>query len=162
MNKLIVAQNGSYTISTDKATFDLGIIHRYLSEESYWAKNISPDLVQKSIDHSLCFGVFDNSIQIGFARVITDTTSFAYLADVFIVPAYRGRGLSKWLMTTIHSHPDLQGLRRWLLITRDAHGLYSQFGWEPVPQNLTARIMQIHNPDIYLDPNLKEPDQGAE
>lgn len=126
------------------------MIHRYLSEDSYWAKNIPVELVRKSVGHSLCFGVFEAESQIGFARVITDTASFAYLADVFILPDHRGKGLSKWLMKTIHAHPDLQGLRRWLLFTSDAHGLYSQFGWERVPDNFTRRIMQIHNPDIYL------------
>jgi GNAT superfamily N-acetyltransferase len=150
MNKSVIAQNGVYFITTDRDAMDIGMIHRYLSEDSYWAKNIPVELVRKSVGHSLCFGVFETESQIGFARVITDTTSFAYLADVFILPDHRGKGLSKWLMKTIHAHPDLQGLRRWLLFTSDAHGLYSQFGWEQVPDNFTGRIMQIHNPNIYL------------
>ncbi len=152
MNKSMHNQNEDYTISTDVTSFDIEMIHRYLSEESYWAKNIPIELVRKSIQNALCFGVFLFGKQVGFARVITDKASFAYLGDVFILPEHRGRGLSKWLMTTIHAHPDLQGLRRWLLFTSDAHGLYSQFGWQPVPEQFTDRIMQIHNPDIYLPP----------
>jgi GNAT superfamily N-acetyltransferase len=150
MNNSVIAQNAVYSITTDPDAMDIATIHRYLSEESYWAKHIPIALVQKSIRHSLCFGVFDGNKQIGFARVITDQTCFAYLADVFILPAYRGQGLSKWLMGTIHAHPDLQGLRRWMLFTKDAHGLYSQFGWEQMPDHLTSRIMQIHHPDVYL------------
>ncbi len=152
MNKSVLSQKDNYTISTDTAIFDIETIHRYLSEESYWAKNIPIELVRKSIQNSLCFGVFAFDKQVGFARVITDKASFAYLGDVFILPEHRGRGLSKWLMETIHAYPDLQGLRRWLLFTSDAHGLYSQFGWQPVPEQFTHRIMQIHNPDIYLPP----------
>jgi len=162
MNKSAIAQNGVYTIITQREAMDIPMIHRYLSEESYWAKNILITLVQKSIDHSLCFGIFEADQQIGFARVITDQTSFAYLADVFVLPAYRGRGLSKWLMETIHAYPDLQGLRRWLLFTRDAHGLYSQFGWEQVPDSITSRIMQLHHPDIYLQTNNSQPGAATE
>lgn len=150
MNKTTIAHKDDYIISTDTDIFDIEMIHQYLSEVSYWAKNIPSELVRKSMRYSLCFGVFEAGRQIGFARVITDRASFAYLGDVFILPAYRGRGLSKWLMQTIHAHPDLQGLRRWLLFTSDAHGLYRQFGWEQVPEHLTHRIMQIHHPDIYL------------
>lgn len=150
MNRSLQSQKDNYTISTDTTIFDIETIHRYLSEESYWAKNIPVELVRKSIQNSLCFGIFLFDKQVGFARVITDKASFAYLGDVFVLPEHRGRGLSKWLMETIHAYPDLQGLRRWLLFTSDAHGLYSQFGWQPVPEQLTHRIMQIHNPDIYL------------
>jgi len=158
MNKSVIAQNGSYYITTDRSAMDIITIHRYLSEESYWAKNIPIELVQKSINHSLCFGIFDTGKQIGFARVITDQTSFAYLADVFILPEYRGKGLSKWLVATIHEYPDLQGLRRWMLMTMDAHGLYSQFGWEQVPDSLVSRIMQIHNPNIYTSAKEQAPE----
>lgn len=158
MNKSAIAQNGSYTITTDRDAMDIITIHRYLSEESYWAKNIPIELVQQSINHSLCFGVFEAEKQIGFARVITDQTSFAYLADVFILPEHRGKGLSKWLVATIHAHPDLQGLRRWMLMTMDAHGLYRQFGWEQVPDNLVSRIMQIHKPNIYTSATEQAPE----
>ena len=106
------------------------------------------EIVQRAIEHSLCFGVYHLSQQVGFARLITDYTTFADLADVFIVEAYRGQGLSKWLVESILKHPDVQGLRRWMLATRDAHGLYRQFGFEPLDD--PSRFMQITNLDIYL------------
>src|SRR5258708_3876155 len=137
---------GDFTISTDRARLDLGVIHGFLSE-SYWAKGVSIDIVQRSIEHSLCFGVYYLKQQVGFARLITDYTTFAYLADVFIVEAYWGQGLSKWLMESILKHPDVQGLRRWMLATRDAHGLYKQFGFETLTD--PSRIMQIVDLDIY-------------
>lgn len=127
---------GEYIISTDKSKLDVDVIHNYLCNESYWAKNIPVELVQKSIDGSCCFGLFakENPAlkQIGFARVISDCATFGYLADVFILEAYRGKGLSKWLMETIMNYPGLQGLRRWLLATKDAHGLYTKFGFLPL------------------------------
>jgi GNAT superfamily N-acetyltransferase len=122
-----------FIISTDKSKLDVGIIHNYLCNESYWAKNISVKIVQQSIEGSYCFGLYvtENTIlkQVGFARVITDCATFGYLADVFVLESYRGKGLSKWLMEIIMNCPGLQGLRRWLLATKDAHGLYSQFGF---------------------------------
>ena len=150
MNSFQTITGEEYFISTDIDKMDVDTIHRYLSESSYWAKGIPKELVGKSIKYSLCFGVFSGDEQVGFARVVTDRTSFAYLGDVFILPTHQGKGLSKWLMQTIHDYPDLQGLRRWMLFTRDAHGLYSQFGWKQVPEEQTGRIMQIHNPNIYL------------
>lgn len=140
---------GEYCISTDNARLDLGVIYGYLSGESYWAKGIPPETVKRSIDNSLCFGLYHNNEQVGFARLITDKATFAYLADVFIVEGHRGRGLSKWLVEVIQAHPDVQGLRRWLLGTRDAHGLYAQFGWTPLPEELLGRFMQRHDPDVY-------------
>ncbi|HYH07500.1 MAG TPA: GNAT family N-acetyltransferase [Thermoanaerobaculia bacterium] len=109
--------------------FDVDVIHRYLSEESYWAQGIARERVELSIEHSLCFGAFDGDAQVGFARVITDYATFAYLADVFVLESHRGRGVAKQLMGAILTHPRLQGLRRWHLVTRDAHGLYAQFGF---------------------------------
>ncbi|HLY27218.1 MAG TPA: GNAT family N-acetyltransferase [Aggregatilineales bacterium] len=138
---------GDFTISTDRARLDLAVIHGFLSQ-SYWSKGIPMEIVQRAIEHSLCFGVYHLSQQVGFARLITDYTTFAYLADVFIVEAYRGQGLSKWLVESILKHPDVQGLRRWMLATRDAHGLYRQFGFEPLDD--PSRFMQITNLDIYL------------
>ena len=120
---------GEYSVSTDRQRLDLAFIHAYLSGESYWAQGISPEKVERIMDHSLNFGLYHQDRQIGYARIITDYARVAYLADVFIITAYRGRGLSKWLMEQIMGHPDLQGLRRWMLHTRDAHGLYAQFGW---------------------------------
>ena len=137
-----------YNISTDNSLLDVNMIHQYLSEESYWAKNISRHTVQKSIENSICFGIYRGGDQVGFARVITDKATFAYLADVFILEQYRGKGLSKTLMEFIMIHSGLQGLRRWMLATRDAHDLYKQFNWQEITN--PERLMQIHNPDIYL------------
>jgi GNAT superfamily N-acetyltransferase len=122
---------------------DVDVIHRYLSEESYWAKGIPRDVVERSIANSFCFGAFDDRQQIAFARVITDYATFAYLADVFVLPSHRGRGISKQLMQAIITHPRLAGLRRWHLVTRDAQGLYAQFGFEPldVPER---HMMKVH------------------
>ena len=138
--------NDGFTISTEKEKLDIDVIHSFLTG-TYWAEGISKDIIRRSIEGSLCFGVFENDKQVGFARMITDKATFAYLADVFIIEEYRGRGLSKWLMEVIMSHPDLQGLRRMILATRDAHGLYKQFGFTPL--NNVDRWMQIHHPDIY-------------
>ena len=140
-------QRDNYIISTDVSKINLPIVHHYLSNDSYWAQQIPLGVVIRSIENSLCFGVYDGQAQIGFARIISDFATFAYLADVFILPEYRGRGLSKWLMDVIISYPQLQGLRRFLLATRDAHTLYSQFGFElyPQPQNLMA----LNIPDPY-------------
>ena len=149
-----------YTISDDPARLDLDVIHRYLSTESYWARGIPRETVARSVAGSLCFGVYyiersqseaeggaGEGAQVGFARVITDRTTFAWLADVFILDEHRGRGLSKRLLSTILAHPDLQGLRRWMLATWDAHGLYRQFGFkEPVRAD---RLMERHQPDLY-------------
>jgi len=133
MKKYEVQQN-NFCISTDKNKLDINVIHDYLCNESYWAKNIPVEVVQRSIDGSYCFGLYvtvnSTTKQIGFARVITDCATFAYLADVFVLESYRGKGLSKWLMKIIMDCPDLQGLRRWLLATKDAHGLYLQYGFK--------------------------------
>jgi|SRR5437868_2634479 len=136
-----------FIISTDASTFDIDFIHAYLSKESYWAKNIPVDIVKKSIEGSLCFAVLLNQQQIGFARVVTDYATFGYLADVFIANDFRGQGLSKLLMRSIMDHPQLQGLRRWMLGTKDAHGLYAQFGFQPL--DMPERIMRFAPFDEY-------------
>ena len=142
-----------YTISDDPARLDLDVVHRYLSTESYWATGLPRATLERSVAGSRCFGIYleeedgrAGGGQVGFARVITDRATFAWLADVFVLPAHRGRGLSKRLLETILAHPDLAGLRRFMLATRDAHGLYRQFGWqEPAkPQNL----MERRQPDV--------------
>ena len=135
-----------FTITTEKEKFDIEFIHSFLTR-SYWAEGISKELIKRSVDGALCFGLFENDKQIGFARMITDKATFAYLADVFIIEGYRGRSLSKWLMEVIMAHPSLQGLRRMMLATKDAHGLYKKFGFTPL--NNVDRWMQIHDPDIY-------------
>ena len=149
MENYFEAGNGDYLISTNPSLLNVTLIHQYLSEESYWAKNIPIEVVKKSIDNSLCFGLFKNKEQIGFARLVTDKATFAYLADVFILEQHRGEGLSKWLIEVIQSHPELQGLRRWMLGTKDAHGLYEQFGWSEIPEEARKRFMQRHFPDVY-------------
>lgn len=138
---------GAYSISTDPKRLDLDAIHAYLTR-SYWAKGISKELVSKALQNSLCFGLYEGSVQIGFARVITDRATFAYLSDVYVLEAYRGRGLGKWLMGVIVAHPDLQGLRRFSLGTRDAHGLYRQFGFTPLAH--PERHMEIFQRGLYV------------
>jgi len=135
-----------FTISTEKEKLDIDLIHSFLNR-TYWAEGISKEVIRRSIEGSLCFGVFENDKQVGFARMITDKATFAYLADVFIIEEFRGRGLSKWLMEIIMSHPDLQGLRRMILVTKDAHGLYKQFGFTPLMN--VDRWMNILDPDVY-------------
>jgi len=136
-------------ISTDKTKLDIPLIHNYLSKESYWAQNIPLQIVECSIENSLCFGVYLDDKQIGFARIISDYATFAYLADVFILPAYRKKGVSKKLMEFIKEHHSLQGLRRWMLATADAHGLYKQFGFTELAH--PERMMEISKVGIYLD-----------
>ncbi|MBI1766380.1 MAG: GNAT family N-acetyltransferase [Acidobacteria bacterium] len=127
-------QRGAYTVSTDAARLDVNLIYDFLSTHAYWAKGRTRAAVERCIAHSLAFGLYRQAQQIGFARVVTDYATFAYLADVFVLEAERGRGLGKWLLATIVAHPELQGLRRWLLATRDAHGLYQQAGFTPLAQ----------------------------
>jgi GNAT superfamily N-acetyltransferase len=144
-----------YLISTESAWLDLELIHRFLSERSYWARGIPRDVVARSIANSLCFGVYafakgapnPGRRQVGFARVATDRATFAYLADVFVLPEHRGHGLSKRLMEAVLAHPDLQGLRRWMLATADAHELYRRYGFTALSQ--PDRFMQRHDPDVY-------------
>ena len=137
---------GDYEISTDPARIDAVMVHEFLTN-SYWAKGIPLETVRRSIENSIAFGVYHGQKQVGFARIISDCATFAYLADVFILPAYRGRGLSRWLMECVASHPDLQGLRRWMLATKDAHGLYAEFGFTPI--KTPDSWMEIHCPDVY-------------
>ncbi|MCI4667622.1 MAG: GNAT family N-acetyltransferase [Bacteroidia bacterium] len=122
-----------YHVSTDKSLLDLRLIHNYLCNDSYWARGIPIEKVQKSIDYSYCFGVYEEGKQLGFARVISDFATFAYLADVFILPTHQGKGLGKLLVKTIMEDSQLQDLRRWLLATQDAHELYRKFGFENLP-----------------------------
>ncbi|MPS72146.1 MAG: N-acetyltransferase [Chryseobacterium sp.] len=136
-----------FYISTDKSKMDIETIHRYLSEESYWAKGVPREIVEKSVANSFCFGVFYQDKQVGFAKVITDFTTIAYLGDVFILDEFRGLGLSKSLMENIMNHPELQGFRRWILLTADAHELYKKFGWSSIKE--PARWMEVHTKNPY-------------
>lgn len=137
---------GACFVTTDPAKVDREIVHRFLSQ-SYWSQGISRDVLERAIANSLCFSLLDGDDQIGFARVVTDRATFAYLADVFVLPTHRGRGLSKLLMETIIAHPDLQGLRRWVLVTRDAHGLYARYGFTPLAK--VDGYMERWDPEVY-------------
>jgi GNAT superfamily N-acetyltransferase len=148
--KVLEYRRGEFLISTDRARLDLNVIHGFLTH-CYWAKGIPQEVVARSIEHSLCFGIYDGGgAQAGFARVVSDYATVAYLGDVFVLEPHRGRGLSKWLMECIMQHPALQNLRRWILLTRDAHGLYSQFGFMPI--ETPERYMELHRPNIYETP----------
>jgi|HubBroStandDraft_4_1064222.scaffolds.fasta_scaffold57752_2 ribosomal protein S18 acetylase RimI-like enzyme len=171
---IVEHRRGEFLISTDPARLDLDVIHGFLTN-CYWAKGVPREVVARSIEHALCFGVYDGNgacprlakdagpfdklragngaptdgilAQVGFARVISDFASIAYVGDVFVLDSHRGRGLGKWLMEAITQHPALQGLRRWILTTRDAHGLYSQVGFTPV--KFPERYMERHDPQVY-------------
>jgi GNAT superfamily N-acetyltransferase len=135
-----------FTISTDPARIDLEMVHGFLAG-SYWATGIPREVVRRSMEHALCFGVYHGDRQVGFARVISDRATFAYLGDVFVLDAYRGRGLAAWLLEVIQAHPELQGLRRWVLLTRDAHDLYRKAGWTPLAA--PDRYMERWFKDVY-------------
>jgi len=135
-----------YTVSCDPTRLDRTVIANFLAS-SYWAGGIPRATVDKSIEHALCFGVFEGQRQIGFARVVTDYATFAYLADVFVLEEHRGRGLGEWLIECVVGHPELQGLRRWVLATRDAHPLYAKFGFTPLKS--PERFMELHDPHVY-------------
>jgi GNAT superfamily N-acetyltransferase len=139
-------RRGEFVVSTDPVRVDLDVVHQYLTN-SYWANGISRATVVRSIENSLCFGIYNTRGQVGFARVISDFATYAYIGDVFVLEAYQRQGLGKFLMQCIMSHKALQGLRRWSLVTRDAHGLYGQFGFTPL--KAPYRWMERHSPDVY-------------
>lgn len=142
-----------YLISTDRAHLNIALVHDYLSNQTYWATGRKLEVVRRSLENSLCFGLYQTSAgeeatQVGFARVVTDYATFAWLADVFVLEEHRGRGLGKWLMDVIMAHPDLQGFRRWVLATKDAHELYQRVGFR-----------ELHRPERWMerpDPNMQE------
>lgn len=141
-------RQGEFLITTDQDRLDLNLLHNFLSQESYWATGRSRDVVERSIQNSLSFGVFKNEQMVGFGRVVTDYATFAWIADVFVVKEHRGDGLAKWLIEVILSHPELQGFRRWVLATKDAHGLYQRFGFT-----------ELKRPERWMerpDPAMKE------
>jgi N-acetylglutamate synthase-like GNAT family acetyltransferase len=137
---------GEYTVTDKREDLDIDTIHGFL-RESYWAKGIPKSIVEKAVNHSLCFGLYHTCGQIGFGRAITDCATLAYLADIFVLAPYRGRGLGRWLVACMLSHPQLQGLRRWMLATEDAHGLYARNGFLALQK--PDRFMEINDPDIY-------------
>ncbi|HZQ71081.1 MAG TPA: GNAT family N-acetyltransferase [Terriglobales bacterium] len=140
----------AFSISTDRTRLDLDVIHSFLTE-SYWAREIPREVVARSVENSLCFGVYRGEEQVGFARVISDFATYAYIADVFILEPYRGHGLGKWLIGCIVDYPDLRNLRRWSLVTRDAHELYSQFGFHRL--KAPERWMELYDPEVYTKQN---------
>lgn len=144
-------KRGDYTISTDKARLDLILIHDFLSYHSYWAMGRSLETIKRSIEHSLSFGIYKGEYQVGFARVVTDYATFAWIADVFILDSFRGQGLGTWLMEVIISHPELQGFRRWTLSTKDAHELYRKFGFTELMR--PERWMERHDPKTQERPD---------
>jgi len=139
-------RRGEYLITTNPERVDVAVVHGFLST-SYWAKDIPLEIFTRSVEHSLNFSVYHGERQVGFARVITDYATFGYLGDVFVLESHRGLGLSKWLMEVVITHPDLQGFRRWVLLTRDAHGLYQQFGFKPIAA--PERYMERWVPEVY-------------
>jgi GNAT superfamily N-acetyltransferase len=141
-----VTRRGDYTIVTDPQSLDITAIHAYLSQ-SYWSPGIPLQVVERAVANSLSFGLFHGRKQVGLARVVTDKATFAYLADVYVLDGHRGQGLSKWLIESVLAHEELQGLRRFLLATRDAHGLYQRFGFKALAN--PSRMMEIHNPHAY-------------
>jgi len=142
----IETRRGPYLVSTDPAKLDLGLIHGFLAG-SYWARSIPRAVVEKAVAGSICFGAYEGERQVGFARAVTDRATFAYLADVFVVESHRGRGLAKLMMEAVLAHPELQGLRRLLLATKDAHGLYEKFGFRPLEN--PDRFLEIFRPRIH-------------
>lgn len=131
-----------FTVSTEKEKLDRGVIHEFL-RNSYWAKGISREIVDRSIENSLCFGLYEGEKLIGFARVITDEATFGYLSDVFVLERHRGRGLATWFMKVVMAHPDLRGIRRWMLATADAHGLYRKVGFAELskPERIMEKLL---------------------
>lgn len=144
---ILEVRKGDYLISTDPSKLDLETIHDFLSQQSYWAPGIPKEIVRKALENSLNFGLYQGFRQIGLVRVVSDYATFAYMTDVFILPDLRGRGLSKWLISMVMAHPSLQGLRRWSLVTADAHRLYAQFGFTSLHN--PERYMEIYDPEVY-------------
>jgi GNAT superfamily N-acetyltransferase len=143
---LVQSNEHDYEISLDPARIDVGAVHAFIAN-SYWAAGMPIATLRKAIDHSLCVSAFADDAQVGFARVVTDRATFAYLADVYVLEAHRGRGLSRRLVAALLGHPELQGLRRLMLVTRDAHGLYEKFGFTALAH--PSRVMELHRPEVY-------------
>lgn len=139
-------RRGDYEISDDPARVDVAAVHDFLANDAYWSPGVPLDVVRRAIAGSLVFGLYHGDEQVGFTRVVTDRATFAWICDVYVLEAHRGHGLGKWLIETVKAHPDLQGLRRWLLATSDAHGLYAQFGFVASDP---GKLMEIRDIDIY-------------
>jgi GNAT superfamily N-acetyltransferase len=148
-------RRGQFLISTDRARLDFNVVHGYISNESYWGKGRSIETIKRSVENSLPFGIYKDDRQVGFARVVTDYATFAWVADVFVLEEFRGLGLSKWLMEVMIAHPGLQGFRRWVLATKDAHGLYRKFGFTELLR--PERWMERHDPHTQERPDYWNP-----
>ena len=147
-SNVFTAERAGYVISTDATLLNLLAIHDFLCNHAYWAKGIPLATVQRALENSLCFGLYQDTQQVGLTRIITDRATYAYLCDVYVLDGHRGRGLARWLMECVTQHPDLQGLRRMFLGTRDAHSLYAQFGFVALTE--PERYMAKLDPDVYL------------
>jgi len=147
----------NWVVTTDPSRQDVDAIHAFLTR-AYWCEGIPREVVARAVHHSLCFGLFDGVTQIGLARVVTDYATFAYLCDVYVLESHRGRGLGQWLIECVLAHPELQGLRRFNLATRDAHDLYARFGFQPLAR--PESFMERHKPDIYKTAAVSEPSTG--
>lgn len=157
---VIEAERNGYRVSTDRSRLDLVAVHRFLST-SYWSPGLPLEVLTRAVAGSLCFGLYDDHGQVGFARVVTDRATFAYLCDVYVLEGHRGRGLGRWLMEVVFGHPSLQGLRRFVLVTRDAHGLYERFGFRPLAR--PEGYLEVHRPNVYREaPRSAEPGAGAD
>jgi GNAT superfamily N-acetyltransferase len=149
-------QRGEYSISTSNERLELPVIHDFISNQSYWAQGRTFETVQRALDNSLNFGIYKDNQQVGFGRVVTDYATFAWIADVFVLSEHRGHGLSKWLIEVMLSHPKLQGFRRWVLATKDAHGLYERFGF--IPLHRPERWMERPDPAMEESPDYWKKD----
>ncbi len=148
--QLLEESRGGYSVTTDASRMDLDVIHGFL-REAPWSREVPREIVERSMRHSLCFGVFEGERQAGFARVISDYATYAYVCDVFVLESHRGQGLALWLLQCVMRHPDLQGLRRWVLTTKDAHPLYEKVGF--VRTRVPERYMDWMRPDLYIEQN---------
>lgn len=146
MHKIVEARQDEYLISTDPAKLDHKAVHAFLTTV-YWCEGISLERVSKALDNSLCFGVYHQGKQVGLSRVVTDYATYAYLCDVYVLEAHRGKGLGHWMVECVMTHPELQNLRRFTLATRDAHGIYAAFGF--TPPKAPERQMERHDPEVY-------------
>jgi GNAT superfamily N-acetyltransferase len=151
-------ERGDYLISTDRSCLDVELIHDFISNQSYWGEGRALEVVQRALDNSLNFGLYSDKQQVGFARVVTDYATFAWIADVFVLSEHRKQGLSKWLLEVILSHPQLQGFRRWVLATKDAHSLYERFGF--IPLHRPERWMERPDPNMQESPDYWKNDQS--
>jgi GNAT superfamily N-acetyltransferase len=140
-------QRGDYEIDTNPARLDLDVTHKFLSEDAYWSQGVPREILERAVGNSMIFGAYRDGAQAGFVRVVSDKATFAWVCDVFVLPEHRGQGLGKYLMECVMAHPELQGLRRWMLATRDAHGLYQQYGFTDLHD--ATRYMEKWDPDIY-------------